>query len=173
MGMTKSERTQLADLVRRKERVLKAEADQVAAARLADFEQQAASDYLAEDDTVWREQAKLVDDVVADAQRRIAERNRELGIPEWAAPSIAVGWYSRGQNASKARVAELRKIAQTRVAADAKAAKLVVERWSVDAQTELVSGGLESAEAQSFLAAMPTMQALMPSYTVAQIEGIR
>jgi hypothetical protein len=56
------------------------------------------------------------------------------------------------------------------VAAEAKAAKVQIERASVDVQTQLVAGGLQSNEAREFLAAMPTAEALMPAVTVAEIE---
>lgn len=46
-----------------------------------------------------------------------------------------------------------------------------IERSSLEVQTELVAGGLRSAEARAFLAAMPSAEALLPALTVAEIEG--
>jgi hypothetical protein len=171
MSMMKSERQELAQLVRRREKLAKAGAEHVARERLADFEKQAASYYRADDDEVWAEQKRLVAEVVKDAQIRIAERNRELGIPEWAAPGLSAGWYGRGENAVKERVAELRKVAQTRINADLAGAKAQIEMASVELQTRLIAGGLESEEAKAFLAAMPEPEALLPRHTVAEIEG--
>src|SRR5262245_25761973 len=128
MTMTKSERAELAQLVRRREKLAKADVDRVVAERLADFEQQAASYYRAEDDEVWAEQKRIAYEAVADAQARIAERSRELAVPEWTAPSVRVDWYQRGENASKRRVEELRRVAQTRIDAYAKTAKVEIER---------------------------------------------
>ena len=54
---------------------------------------------------------------IAEASRRIADHSRELGIPPEFAPDVYMGWSGRGQNGSKERRAELRKVAQTRIAA--------------------------------------------------------
>ena len=171
--LTKSERVELAQLVRRREKLAKSEVDSVAAERLAQFEQDAASSYQANDDAVWREQKRIVDEVVRKANAEIEKRNQELGIPDWTAPGIAAGWYGRGQNATKERVEELRRVAKTRIAADAKRAKHEVERVSVEIQTQLVADGLETEAAHRFLATMPTAQQLMPAVTVAEIEAER
>ena len=65
-------------------------------------------------------------------------------------------------------------VAKTRIDADAKAAKVAIERSSVEIQTELVAGGLESEAARTFLASMPTAEALMAAApSVAEIEAAR
>lgn len=171
MTMTKADREKLAQLVRRREKLAKGDVDRVAAERLADFEQQAASIYRVDDDEVWAEQMRIVDEAIADAQVRVAERCRELGVPDWTAPSIRAGWHTRGENASKVRVAELRRVAKTRIDALAEAAKVEIERASLDVQTQLIAGGLDSDEARAFLDAMPTPQQLMPALTVMEIEA--
>jgi hypothetical protein len=80
-------------------------------------------------------------------------------------------WMRRGENYSAARRAELRKVAKTRIVAEIKAAKTTIERSSVEVQTELIAGGLESEEAKAFLESMPTAEALMPSLSMAEIEA--
>ena len=169
--MTRAERDDLAKLVRRREKLAKTDADRVAAERLAGLEREFAEIYRVGDEEVWREAQAAAEEAVAEANARVAQRCRELGIREAFAPSIGVHWYSRGENASKDRVAELRKVAKTRIDADAKRAKFEIERASVDVQTQLVAGSLRTAEARAFLEAMPTAEALMPSLTVAQIEA--
>jgi hypothetical protein len=170
--MTRTERQELAQLIRRREKLAKADVDRVAAERLAGFEQQAASIYRADDDDVWADAMRTVQQAVDDASVVVAERCRTLGVPDWTAPTINATWYGRGQNAVKARVTELRKVAKTRFDADAKAAKAAIERASVDVQTQLVAGGLESDEARAFLDAMPTAQGLMPVLAVADVEKL-
>jgi len=169
--MTKAEREELAKLVRRREKLAKAAASQRAAEMMADFESQVATDYHLNDQAVWEEAHAAVAAVVDQANERIAERCRELGIPDRFAPSIAAGWFSRGEHAARSRVEELRKVARTRFAALEKAAKTEIERHSVDVQTELVAGGLQSAEARAFLESMPTAEALMPAPSVREIEA--
>jgi hypothetical protein len=168
--MKKSERDALAQLVRRRERLAKADVDRVAAERLAQFEKDAASFYRAEDDAVWAEQNQIVEKAVAEANSAITARSHELGIPDWAAPRIGAQWYHRGQNAVKERVIELRRVAKTHIDAEARSAKHQIELSSVEIQTQLVADGLETEAAQGFLAAMPTAEQLMPAVTVAEIE---
>jgi hypothetical protein len=131
-----------------------------------------ASIYKPADDPVWHELHADAKRVAVEAQAKIEERSRELGIPERFAPGLNVYWYSRGENAVVQRRAELRKVAQTRLAANAKTAKAQIERRSVEVQTQLVAGGLESDEAREFLASMPQADALMPAVpSVAEIEA--
>jgi hypothetical protein len=171
MSMTKGDRGELQKLANKREKVAKAQVDQVAAARLAEFEQQAASYYRVHDDEVWAEQHRVAQEAIADANARVRERCRELGVPEWTSPSIStVGWHERGENAAKGRVAELRRVAKTRLDADAKAAKVEIEQKTVDVHTQLLSSTLETDEARAFLAQIPTPEQLLPAPTVAEIE---
>ena len=86
------------------------------------------------------------------------------------APSAHVAWLPRGENVSAGRRAELRKVAATRIAASERAAKMEIERQSVEIETQLVAGGLQSEDAQAFLASMSTAEQLMPMLSVAEIE---
>ena len=173
--MTKSEREELAKLVRRRERLAKADADRVAAERLAEFERQLATIYKPSDDPAWGDAHAAAQEAVAEANATIQARCRELGIQDEFAPRVATGWLGRGgETGISSRRAEIRKVAQTRIAADAKDAKVKIERQSVDVQTQLVAGGLESAEARAFLDSMPTAESLMPpAPSVAEIEGVK
>jgi hypothetical protein len=159
--MTKAERDELAKLVRRREKLAKGDVDQVAAERLADFEQQMASIYAPSDDDRWEEIHASARQVIREADEALAQRCRELGIHERFRPELGVHWHSRGENASRERRSELRAVAKTRIDAMAKAAKVEVERQSVAIQTELIAGALESEEARAFLASMPTAEALV------------
>lgn len=159
--MTRREREDLAQLVRRREKVAKTTAAERSAELLADFEQQMATVYAAEDEA-WKDVTTRAKQLVAEADAEIAKRCRELGIPEDLRPGLSLGWYGRGQNASKERRAELRRVAQSRIAAMEKQARSEIERSSVEVQTQLLAGGLETDEARAFLESMPTAQALMP-----------
>jgi hypothetical protein len=156
-----------------REKLAKADVDAVAAERLAEFEQQMASIYKPSDDPAWADLHAETEKVTKEAQAKINERSRELGIPERFAPGLSVGWYGRGENQMASRRAELRKVAQTRLAANAKTAKAQIERNSIEVQTQLVASGLESAEARTFLESMPTAEALMPAVpSVLEIEAV-
>ena len=106
-----------------------------------------------------------------EAGARIAERCRELDIPPEFAPGLHVGWYGRGENAAARRRAELRKVAQTRLEAEGRKAKLAVESASLDMLTTLAAGALASVEAQKFLESMPTPEALMPALELRELES--
>jgi hypothetical protein len=108
-----------------------------------------------------------------DADAEIGKRCRSLGIPEEFRPRLSLGWYDRGENASKARRAELRKVAQTRIAAMAAAARVELETKALDGLTLLAAGSLESAEARAFLAEMPSVELLMPAFDVSVLGPMR
>ena len=109
--------------------------------------------------------------VVAEAQTQVAERCAELGIPPRFAPGIAAGWYRRGENGARDRRVELRAVARTRIDALEKAAKVEIERRSLEVQERLIVGGLASVEARGFLDSIPTVDTLMPPLRLAEIEA--
>jgi hypothetical protein len=169
-GMTRREREDLARLARRREQLAKADARQRAAELVADVERQLAEIY-PENDPRWSDVSAAARAAIAEADRAIAARCFELGIPARFRPSLNVNWYGRGENASAARRAELRKVATTRIAALEAQARAAIERGSVEVQTQLLAGGLETDAARAFLAAMPTADALMPPLRLTELEA--
>jgi hypothetical protein len=97
-AMTKGEREDLQRLIRQREKVLKSAATQRSAELLAEFEQQLASIYCYDRDEIWSKAAELADKAGAEAQAMVAERCRELGIPEKFAPGLHWYWTGRGEN---------------------------------------------------------------------------
>lgn len=67
---------------------------------------------------------------------------------------------------------ELRKTAQARIEAAAKAARTTIEARSLEVQTELLAAGLTSDAARAFLASMPTPAQLMPTVDVEALAAI-
>jgi hypothetical protein len=88
-------------------------------------------------------------------------------------PSLRLGWIGRGENLMKDRRAELRRVAQTKIAAIEAQAVAEIERQSVEVQTRLVAGSLGSASAVAFLEAMPGPAELMPALAVGDLEAQR
>jgi hypothetical protein len=170
--MTRHDRDELARLIRRREKLAKGATAQRAAELMADFEQQLAKRYSFDDDYVWREAHAAAEEAVAKAAAEVEKRCEQLGIPESFRPGISgVGWYGRGENAVAERRTELRRVAKSRVDALTAAAKVEIERRSVDVQTTLIAGGLESDEARAFLESMPTPEGLMPVLALTEIEA--
>ena len=169
--MTKGERTDLLSLIKKREKVMKTMAAERSAEMVAEFEAQAAKIYSFNDDAVWEKAKSEAEAAVKAAQEAIEERCQLLGIPKEFAPSLAFGWYGRGENAVMQRMAELRRAAKKRIEAIEAEACSRIERMSLDAQAELLSQGLDTDAARAFLdAAKADMAALMPSLKVVEIE---
>lgn len=164
-GMSRRDREELAKLVRRRERVAKSDARERAAQIRADAEEQLATIFRA-DDVRWAEAVKVAQSAVEDANAVIDRHCDEAGIPQDFRPRLRFGWSDRGSNRDVARRAELRRVMETRVAALEKQAFTEIERRSLDIQTALMAGGLDSEAARTFLESMPTTEALMPGLSV-------
>lgn len=170
--MTKSERSELGQLIRKRERVMKAAAMERSAAMLAEFDTQLTAIYSFDDDEVWAKANAEADKAVEAANAEIAARCEVLGIPKDFAPSLVFGWRERGQNAVKARRTELRQMARSRIAKIEKEAITKIERMSLEAQTEVIANGLQSKAALDFLEKMPTLESLMPALDANELKQI-
>jgi hypothetical protein len=171
-AMTKGEREDLQRLIRQREKVQISAAKQRSADLLADFENQMGSVYRPEDDQIWTEAENEARQEVAKAQRRIAARCRELGIPDGFAPGLSLDWNHRGwNNALEKRRTELRSIAKAQIAALEQKAIVRIQQASVEAQTELALAGLTSEAARAFVAKLPTVESLMPALSYQELAG--
>lgn len=79
-------------------------------------------------------------------------------------------WYGRGENGSKDRRTELRRVAYACIDALVKDAKTRIGVAASEVRVRLVSGSLESDEAKAFLASMPTAADMMPKFTLKEIQ---
>ena len=168
--MTRREQQDLITLVKKRERVMRAKATQRAAELAADFEKQLGTIYNYDQDETWKAAHEAAQKAVAQAEVQIKARCAELGIPARLAPSIHCSWYGRGENATSTRRSELRKIALSRIAALEKDAKAQIEVISLEAQTELLGGGLDSLAAKAFLNKLESVERLMPKLDAEQIR---
>jgi hypothetical protein len=171
-GMTKGERHELTQLVRKRERVMKIQAQERSALLLAEFDAQSAKIYHFDEDPVWKRVQAEAAKAIGEAQIQIAARCAELSIPAEFAPGIDMFWHGRGHNAVAERRAELRRAAKSRVDAIEKEAVTKIERLSLQAQTEIIANGLESDAAKEFLNAMPALEALMPPIAFDEIQSL-
>jgi len=169
--MTKTERAELSGIVKRNHRVANAAVTQRKADLMGDFEAAMARQWKA-DDEAWADAVETARKAVAEANRAIAERFEELGLPEEIAPSMVAGWADRGENAKAQRRAELRRVAQSRAEAEAQRAKLELDRSEADLLTRLSVSALTSEEACSFLAQVPSVEALMPAIDVEELPAV-
>lgn len=161
-AMTRKDRETLITMVKHRERVAKSAATARSAELLAEFEAQLDRRYSYDEDAVWEAATLAAQQFVGEAQARINERCRELGIPSEFAPGLSVTWYSRGRNALQSERAEMRRVAKRRIEQIETDARLAIEQASLKAQEQLWAGGLTTEAAQAFLASMPTVEGLMP-----------
>jgi hypothetical protein len=168
--MSKADRENLLRVARMRERVTKSGLAEVGAQLLVDLDKQLESSYSFDQDAIWRESIAIATQAADEAQAKVRERCRELGIPDRFAPKISrPHWHSAGQQASKERRTELRMLARTQVDAMIKSGKRKVEEASLDVQTRIIASGL-SDEARQFLEAMPTPEQLMPRLNLGTLE---
>jgi hypothetical protein len=169
--MPKGERDDLMSVVKMRARVAKAAVAQQEAQLLNQVEEELSARFRA-DDEAWKEITEEARLMVQQANEKIAAICRERGVRDEFAPQLGLDWYGRGSNAMRERRTELRKLAQTRIAAAGKAAKTTIEQKSVEVLTELVAGSLESDQARAFLETIPSPQQLMPPVTVGELEAL-
>ncbi len=171
-NMTKGERDDLQRLIRHRERAQKSAAKLRSRNLLADFENQIAAQYSFDDDAVWAAAKKAAQAEVAKAQKRVAAQCQELGIPARFAPSLQLGWVHRGyDNLIAKRRNELRRVAESRVAALEQEAVVQIELASVEAETEITIAGLTSETARAFVERLPTVESLMPALSYDELAG--
>ena len=151
---------------------MKSQAEERSALLLAEFDAQSAKIHHYDDDAVWKQVHADAEAAVEQARQQIADRCKQLGIPEEFAPDLSFGWYGRGHNAVASRRTELRRAAKSRIEAMEKEAVTRIERLSLDAQTAVLASGLETDAAKQFLASMPDMAALMPPIEIGEIQSL-
>lgn len=169
--MTRAEATELAKVVRMQARVANRRIDELKAERLAEMEATLAAEFQHSDER-WSDLTREASQLVKALDAELAERCEALGLRPEFRPALTLGWYKRGQNGDAERRAELRKVGQTRIEADARAARTKVEQWQAGACAELVARHITSADARRFLSAMPIAEELVKAPAVAELEAI-
>jgi hypothetical protein len=171
-AMTRTETEHLQRLIRQREKVLKSAAKQRSAELMADFENQMGSEYSFDQDEIWSKAAEAAEREIKKAQAQVAARCRELGIPDRFGPNLSLNWRHRGyDNLIGRRKDELRRMAQTQIAAIEQKAVVEIETSCLDAQTKLAVAGCTSDDAAAFLASLPSVETLMPRLSCAEIAG--
>jgi hypothetical protein len=138
----------------------------------ANFEKQLATIHGYDSSPVWRQAFLKAQAAVQETRQIIQSTLNDLGIPREFAPSVSISWYGRGENACKERRAELTRVAATHIAAQTRRAKQQIEAASVEVQTRILAGALESDDARAFLVAMPSPTDLMPLLTENEVRQI-
>lgn len=168
--LSRQETHDLSMIIKDRTKVLRAHADEQAAACMADFETKMATIYKFDQDDVWKQATEEAQKVVNESQSKIAKRCKELGIPQAFAPSISASWQGRGENMLTSRRAELRRVAKASIEAMTKAAITKIEKQSLDLRAQVVGMGLLSADAKMFLESLAPIEDSMRSLDFGEIE---
>src|SRR5919108_697610 len=169
MAMTQAEIKSLLEQARREERAAKTMLKQRSAQLRVRMEEQLAAAYRAEHER-WKAITEEAEQRVNQWDEQIAAICRGMGVPEEFRPRLTLSWYSRGENASSTRRAELRKVGEARIAELETAGQAALAVRSVQIQRELVAGGLRSEEAKRLLASLPRADELMPEFALEELE---
>ena len=168
--LSRHETHDLSMIIKDRTKVLRAHAEEQAAACMADFEAKMATVYTFDQDEVWKKATEEARKVVEQSQDTIAKRCKELGIPTTFAPSISASWQGRGENMLAARRTELRRVAKSSIDAMAKAAITKIEKQALDLRTQVVGMGLLSADAKMFLESLAPVEESMRALDFGEIE---
>src|SRR5258708_25828255 len=125
--LSRNETHDLSMIIKDRTKVLRAHAEEQAAACMDDFERQMAASYTFDQEEVWKKATKEALNVVQASQEAIAKRCKDLGIPASFAPTISASWQGRGENMLASRRAELRRVAQTSITAMTNTATTTIE----------------------------------------------
>lgn len=161
MGINKSERTALIGILRQRARQAEAEAKRREKVLLAEVQDQLTATFKAENQ-LWKEAVAVVQKAMREANEHIALQIEAMGIPRDEAPGLELSWYDRGSSyANSSRRTEIRKLAETRLAAMTAAAKVTIADRRLDLEEALILGGFESDDAKAMLETMPRADTLM------------
>jgi hypothetical protein len=168
--MTAVERLELGKLVRLNAKVAKDDIEARGKSILADAEAKLAAIYGAEDEA-WADVTAVLDKQAEEADAVIAAICRQRGIPEKFRPSVDWFFTGRGEKSLRERRAELRKAAQTQVAARVAKAKVEIDRQAALQLTQIARAGLTSEEARAFISSMPSPAELLPPLETLELRG--
>jgi hypothetical protein len=168
--LSRNETHDLSMIIKDRTKVLRAHAEEQAAACMADFEAKMATVYTFDQDEVWKKATDEARKVVEESQKTIAKRCKDLGIPATFAPSISASWQGRGENMLAQRRTELRRVAKSSIEAMTKAAITKIEKQSLDLRTQVVGMGLLSADAKMFLESLAPIEESMRQLDFGEIE---
>lgn len=169
--MTRAERDELATVVRMRAKVTRAEIDTRQATVVAEAEAQLATVFKAQD-ARWAVDLAAAQRTVDEVNERITVELTAAGVPPEFHPRIGLDWRGRGENSTLQRRHELRRVVATRADADARVAKDTINRWEMEARTDLASRALVGSEARAWLEALPSVAQLMPPLDVDALAAL-
>lgn len=166
--LTKTERSELRSLIRRRAVIAKKDIDARKAVLLADFEEQLTEEFQPEDER-WAEVVRSAERAVRDANRELTEVFDRLNVRKDIRPQLGVAWGMRPD--IDMRKWQLRRAAKRRAEAMCDEAKLAIDRQAVAIEGRLAATALISTEASEWLASLPQVDDLVRSLDVASVRA--
>jgi hypothetical protein len=171
-ALSRQDRAALLRLNQSRRKLARAMVSERSAKLRSDFEAQIAAIYQPHDSEAWEKAQQMAKTAVAEANQLIQQECDRLGILKRFAPEIDVHWYNRGENAAAARRKELHKVAESMIAQLERNAVTVIERTVLEVETELLAGTLSRAGRQFLEQQLPSVEELMPTLDMAQMENL-
>jgi hypothetical protein len=168
--MTKAEQANLLRLGKLNRDGAIAEARRHTAEAAADFAMRLAARFSFDQRDAWAELMRTAKSHVSEIDHRLAADCARLGIPAAFRPSIDICWFSRGENASKERRAELQRVHATRLIAIERAAIEEIMAGHRRFETKVLTATISTDEGLEQLATMPTAEQLMPRINYESIQ---
>lgn len=168
--LSRNETHDLGMIIKDRTKVLKAHAEEQAAAYMADFEKSMAAIYSFDQDQTWKAATAEAMKIVAEANEKVAARCRKMGIPKEFAPSLGLEWRGRGQNAIAVRRNELRAAAKRTIEAMTKAAITKIEKQALELRTQVVAMGILSEDGKMFLESLAPIDDAMRGVDLVEME---
>lgn len=174
MSLTRTERTDLVTLARRRARVATNDAKARAALLKAEVEEALAREFSTQDER-WKVEVEAAQLEVEKVQAKITADLVAEGVPKEFHPHLGMRWSARGSNSTNERRIELRRVAVSRIDETLKRAIAEIDRSIVEVETDLLL--VTSSEvAREFLLGLPSAESLLPETTapavIAELTGV-
>jgi len=170
--ISKGDRDALLIVLRKRDKAMRAVAAQRKAANMAEFEKAISREVRWQEDGTLAQAVDYGIEAARQADKMIAERCKELSIPDRFRPKLQWTWATRGENAVEERRRELRLMAKAHFEAQEKEALAKAELHSLDVQEKLIASSLTSAEARAFLDKIPSVESLMPPMNEKEVMAL-
>jgi hypothetical protein len=169
--LSAADRKELIGVAKMRQRTARSVTAAQAAELRANVEAQLQNAFSFDDDAVWEQATEAAEKAIEIANREVAARCRELGIPAKFAPSIEIGWR-RGGGSYLIREEKdaIRRLADKRIIAMEQRAKAQIDVAVDNTIAQLVQHGLESDTALRLLEEIPTVQQLMPRFDIKELH---
>jgi hypothetical protein len=167
--ITKGERSELKSLIRARFKVLRSDVAVRQAELITELDSRIATKF-AVADKAWSDAMFLIDEAAKEANRKANDVLRGLDVDGYDRTREYPIVQTRPITKPTGDRHSLRQQGLGRIEATVRAAYLKLDRQENDLLTRLITGALESSEAQAFLGEIPTIASLVPSDRLLELE---